>query len=146
MVTADVLIYSGIGVGMVTLKFKQATIDVSKDAKYFTVGMAKLTGKQGKHSLPPAPHIIDEALKYTKTKFFRLILDLMKLAQFAPEDCVYAFGAERFHEINSQGFTPIDFDIDFSVSVAEIDAQLYRKYEFTQAMIDFVEAKYSYDE
>ena len=38
-----------------------------------------------------------------------------------------------------------DVCLDWTVSVAEIDAQLYRKYGFSKPMIDFVEGRYSYD-
>lgn len=113
--------------------------------KYTVIGIAKTTPTDTKYTLPCAPYIIDEALKYTQTKFFRLIIDLMKLAQFDPFNGIPAFGTERFVDCLGKDYHPRKFDIDFSVSVPEIDAQLYKKYGFTQAMIDFVERKYSYD-
>lgn len=145
VVTADIEIYSEIQVGAIHPEIRRTTLDVPKDLKYTIVGMAKVTPTDKAYTLPPTPFIIDEALKYTQTKFFRLIIDLMKIAQFNPFEGGYAFGTDRFHDCQGKGYYPRDFDIDFSVSVPEIDAQLYRKYGFSKAMIEFVEGRYSYD-
>lgn len=73
--------------------------------------------------------------KMRRTKFFRLMADLMRLAQFADVEKQ----AQQFCEdADANG-------LDWTVSVAEIDAQLYRKYGFSKAMIEFVEGRYSYD-
>lgn len=119
--------------------FKYA--DIPKDLKYCVVGSAKTVANEC--ALSPMPFLIGEALKYTQTKFFRLIIDLMKLAKFNPFEC-YAFGTAHFHELRNMA-EPFDDGIDYSVFAAEIDAQLYRKYDFTPAMIDFAERRYSYD-
>ena len=90
------------------------------------------------------PETVDFAYKYAQTKFFRLTLDLMRLAQWEP-----IHPSNR--PMNFNWFTTNRFprgqepDIDFTKSVAEIDAQLYRKYGFTKPMIDFVEARYHDD-
>lgn len=73
--------------------------------------------------------------KMRRSKFFRLLADLMRLAQFADVE----LQAQQFC-INADAN-----DLDWTVSVAEIDAQLYRKYGFSKPMIDFVEGRYSYD-
>lgn len=146
VVTADIEIYSEIAVGAISPKFRKSTLDAPKDLKYAIVGVAKTTPTNTAYTLPPTPFIIDEALKFTQTKFFRLIIDLMKIAQFDPYDGGYAFGTDRFHDCCGKGYYPRDFDIDYSVSVPEIDAQLYRKYSFSAAMIEFVERRYSYDD
>ncbi len=73
--------------------------------------------------------------KMRRTKFFRLMADLMRLAQFADVEKQ----AQQFCEDADAD------DLDWTVSVAEIDAQLYRKYGFSKAMIEFVEGRYSYD-
>lgn len=88
---------------------------------------------------------IDYGLKYTRTKFFRLLVDLMKLAQFDPFHRSNYFPETHFLRANKR-YTVDKDDIDFTKSVAEIDAQLYRKYQFTPAMIAFTEGRYSYDE
>lgn len=81
------------------------------------------------NEMPPAK--IDGLIKFTRTKFFRLILDLQRLAQFEP-----------IHNANW-----VDTDAaDLTLDVPEIDAQLYRKYDFAPAMIKFVEERYSYDD
>lgn len=90
------------------------------------------------------PETIGYAYKYAQTKFFRLMLDLMRLAQWEPiHPSNRPMNANWFQwNAFSAGQKP---DIDFTKSVAEIDAQLYRKYGFTKPMIDFVEARYHDD-
>ena len=129
------------------IKVYATTLNLDKDSRYLVVGAVKKVPPEPdlECALKPVPYIIDEALKYTRTKFFRMMIDLMKLAQFDPfNNDVPAFGSERFlHAPLADKY--LETDIDFSLSVPEIDAQLYRKYDFTPAMIDFVERKYSYD-
>lgn len=143
--TADVLIRSEIQLGALSKGFRKNTLNVPANLKYQLVGMAKTTPTTQEYTLPCDPEIIDEALKYTRTKFFRLMIDLMKLAQFDPFNGIPFFGSEKFRDCSDEHYRPLPFDIDFSATVPEIDAQLYRKYGFTPAMIDFVERKYSYD-
>lgn len=70
-----------------------------------------------------------------RTKFYRLMSDMMKIAQFNDTEAQ----AEKFCiEADNN-------DIDWSRTPAEIDSQLFKKFNFTPAMIDFVERKYSYD-
>ena len=144
--TADALIRHEIQVGALSKGFRKSDLNVPKDLKYVPVGVAKVTPTNEKYTLPCEPWIIDEAFKYTQTKFFRLMIDLMKLAQFDPFNDVPAFGTEKFYDCCGENYSARPFDIDFSVSVPEIDAQLYKKYGFTRAMIDFVERRYSYDD
>lgn len=71
-------------------------------------------------------------LKYIKTKFARAMLGMLKVTQHNPP--------------NTWAFVPLqDFsdssDIDWSVSISEIDRQLYRKYSLSQREIDFIEDK-----
>ena len=77
------------------------------------------------------PARIDGLAKFTRTKFCRFMFDLQRLAQFEP-----------IHNANALDTC----DADLSLSLPEIDAQLYRKYDFTPAMIKFVEERYSYDD
>ena len=77
---------------------------------------------------------IDEAentLKYIKTKFARAMLGILKIDQHNEKD--------TWKKVPLQNFTP-ESDIDWSVSIAEIDKQLYKKYNLTQEEIDFIES------
>lgn len=68
--------------------------------------------------------------KYLLTRFFRILVSAIKISQSAPNR-VYKF-------VPLQDFTDKS-DIDWSKSVAEIDKQLYKKYNLTQEEIDFIE-------
>lgn len=78
---------------------------------------------------------IDEAevaLKYIKTKFARILLGILKTTQdITPEKWKY---------VPLQDFTSTS-DIDWSVSVADIDKQLYKKYGLSEEEINFIETK-----
>jgi type II restriction enzyme len=72
----------------------------------------------------------ENALKYIKTKFSRVMLGILKITQSNNKD-VWAY-------VPMQDFTE-NSDIDWSKSITEIDQQLYRKYGLTQKEIDFIE-------
>ena len=109
--------------------------------KYLLIGGARTVPTDNIHAAKCRPEAIKQAVNFTRTKFFRLMLDLMRLAQFEPiNKNNYCFEADYFRSDYCKS------DIDFSASVEELDAQFYRKYKFTPAMIKFVEEKYSYDE
>ena len=75
----------------------------------------------------------DEAeacLKYVKGKFCRAMLGILKVTQHATPD--------KWAKVPLQDFTSAS-DIDWSVSISEIDAQLYRKYALDSAEIEFIE-------
>lgn len=77
----------------------------------------------------------DEALaclKYLKTKFCRALLGTLKVTQDNPKD--------TWANVPMQDFT-VESDIDWSVSVEEIDRQLYAKYGLTDEEIEFIESK-----
>ncbi|MBR2519732.1 MAG: hypothetical protein IKE46_08110 [Selenomonadaceae bacterium] len=62
---------------------------------------------------------------FTQTKFFRLLLDLQRLAQFNSDDDFYRRNtAEMFGKENLS------------------DEQFYRRFDFTSEMIQFTETKY----
>ena len=67
---------------------------------------------------------------YVQTRFFRFLLSTILLTQNIAKD--------KFQFIPLQDFT-ITSDIDWSKSVAEIDQQLYRKYDLTADEIEFIE-------
>lgn len=68
--------------------------------------------------------------KYIKTKFARVMLGILKITQDNPP--------EKWKYVPLQDFTS-DSDIDWSVSVAEIDKQLYKKYDLSPEEIEFIE-------
>ncbi len=70
-------------------------------------------------------------LKYIKTKFARTLLGVLKITQ----DNL----SRTWSKIPIQNFTQ-DSDIDWTKSIAEIDQQLYAKYQLTNEEIDFIES------
>ena len=76
---------------------------------------------------------LDEAnncAKYTKTKFARTLLSVLKVTQDNTPS--------KWKYVPLQDFTPSS-DIDWSKAVHEIDLQLYRKYGLDENEIDFIE-------
>ena len=69
-------------------------------------------------------------LKYLKSKFARAMLCVLKVTQMNNKD-VWKY-------VPLQDFTPTS-DIDWSKPVAEIDQQLYKKYDLTPDEIKFIE-------
>ena len=74
----------------------------------------------------------ETVLKYVKTKFARAMLGILKVTQLCTP--------EAWAKVPLQDFTDKS-DIDWSKSVAEIDQQLYEKYNLNQEEIDFIESK-----
>jgi hypothetical protein len=74
----------------------------------------------------------DACLTYVKTKFARALLGVLKITQHGP--------AKVWKHVPLQDFTS-NSDIDWTVSIPEIDQQLYRKYNLTSEDITFVEAQ-----
>ena len=73
---------------------------------------------------------VNNCFKYVKSKFARTMLGVLKVTQHNP--------ANTWKYVPLQDFTP-DSDIDWSVSVPEIDQQLYRKYGLSEEEIQFIE-------
>ena len=71
-------------------------------------------------------------LQYIKTKFLRCMLGVLKVTQ-DNKKAVWEY-------VPLQDFTE-NSDIDWSKSVAEIDQQLYKKYNLTNEEIAFIESK-----
>lgn len=72
------------------------------------------------------------ALKYILGKFSRILLGVLKVTQDnTPEKWAY---------VPLQDFTSAS-DIDWSVSIADIDKQLYKKYGLSEEEINFIETK-----
>ena len=72
----------------------------------------------------------NNAIKYFKTKFLRVLVKALKNTQRATRR-VYKL-------VPLQDFTS-NSDIDWSKSIEDIDKQLYRKYNLTQEEIDYIE-------
>ncbi len=70
------------------------------------------------------------ALKYLKTKLARCLLSVLKITQ--------DLNAEKFKHVPLQDFTS-QSDIDWSQSIANIDQQLYKKYNLSDEEIRFIE-------
>ena len=76
--------------------------------------------------------IAANCLKYVKTKFARALLGVLKVTQHNPPATWACVPLQDFSN---------DSDIDWSRSVAEIDLQLYKKYNLAQDEISFIEEK-----
>jgi hypothetical protein len=70
------------------------------------------------------------ALKYIKTKFARTLLSVLKITQ--------DLNADKWKYVPLQDFTDKS-DIDWSVSISNIDKQLYKKYGLSEEEIAFIE-------
>ena len=68
---------------------------------------------------------------YIKSKFCRVMLGILKVTQDN--------SPASWAKVPLQDFNPATSDIDWSVSVAEIDKQFYRKYNLSDAEIKFIE-------
>jgi hypothetical protein len=73
----------------------------------------------------------EAAFKYTKSKFARVMLGVMKVTQDNPP--------EKWKYVPLQDFTP-NSDIDWTKTIPEIDQQLYKKYELDDSEIAFIES------
>lgn len=74
----------------------------------------------------------EACFKYVKTKFARAILGILKVTQHNPR-ATWAY-------VPLQDFTSGSY-IDWGVSVAEVDAQLYGKYGLSAEEVAFIEGK-----
>lgn len=73
-------------------------------------------------------------LKYVKTKFARCMLGIFKVTQHTTR--------EAWRAVPLQNFTQ-QSDINWDLSIPELDAALYQKYNLTQDEIDFIESNVS---
>ena len=72
-------------------------------------------------------------LKYIKTKFGRTMLGIMKTTQNNQSQSTWS-------KVPLQDFTT-QSDIDWAQSIADIDQQLYRKYDLDEKEIAFIQGK-----
>lgn len=73
----------------------------------------------------------ENALKYFQTKLLRFLVSIMAISQHITKGC--------FVFVPMQDFTT-NSDIDWSKSIAEIDAQLYEKYHLSDKEIAFIDS------
>lgn len=73
----------------------------------------------------------ETCLTYIKTKFVRAMLGILKVTQDNP--------SQTWSKVPLQDFTSAS-DIDWSLSIPEIDEKLYDKYGLTDAERDFIES------
>ena len=85
------------------------------------------------------PQKVQQAVNYGETKFFRFMLDLMRLAQWEP---IHKFNRPLNGQYFMENQTLYKNTIDYNKRGYELDLQLYRKYGFSPAMIKFVEDNY----
>lgn len=74
----------------------------------------------------------DATLKYIKTKFARAMLGILKVTQNNAKP--------TWKYVPMQDFTE-NSDIDWSLSIAQIDQELYKKYKLDEEEINFIESK-----
>lgn len=74
----------------------------------------------------------ENCLKYVKTKFCRVMLGVLKITQMNNKDV--------WQYVPLQDFTS-NSDIDWSKSIAEIDEQLFEKYELDEQERNFIRTK-----
>ena len=74
----------------------------------------------------------EATMKYVKTKFVRALLGVLKTTQ--------DITPEKWKCIPLQDFSSSS-DIDWSASIANIDMQLYKKYNLSEEEINFIETK-----
>lgn len=74
----------------------------------------------------------ENCLKYVKSKFARAMLGILKITPSNPK--------EVWSKVPLQDFT-VQSDIDWTVSIADIDKQLYTKYGLDDKEIAFIEEK-----
>lgn len=73
--------------------------------------------------------------KYINTKFCKALLSILKVTQHNPP--------RTWKYVPLQDFSN-NSDIDWSGSLAEIDKQLYRKYDLDNSTIEFIESHFCY--
>ncbi len=74
----------------------------------------------------------EAAMKYIKTKFARVLLGVLKTTQ--------DITPEKWKCVPLQDFTSSS-DINWSATIADIDKQLYKKYNLSEEEINFIETK-----
>ncbi len=116
-------------------------IRFNEPKKYLLIGGARINREGIQNATKLRPEAVEQMMKFTRTRFFRFMLELMKQAKFEP-----IHSANHFVETEDFHHDTYRTGVDFSTSVEELDAQFYRRYNFTPAMIAFIEERHSYDD
>ncbi|MFT8669512.1 MAG: hypothetical protein ABF778_07200 [Liquorilactobacillus hordei] len=74
----------------------------------------------------------ESLLKYIKSKFGRAMLGIMKTTQNNQSKNTWS-------KVPLQNFSEKSMNIDWKLSISEIDRQLYKKYSLSQNEINFIE-------
>ncbi len=99
--------------------------------KYLLIGGARTVPTDNFFAKPAFhPETVTHAFNYARSKFFRLMIDLMRLAQWEPIHAANYVLEQKLYQSND------------AKALATDDAALYERYGFSQPMIDFVEKKY----
>lgn len=138
-VTGKAVIYTSDGVKVVPAEVRRmfnnhydtCTIKFDYSGDYLLIGGARDVPTTNLYAQPAYnPERIQRAVQYTQTKFFRLMLDFMKLAQWQP-----------IHKFN----VPLEYSLyvdNKTTSLPSDDQSLYERWQFTPAMIRFTEEKF----
>ena len=114
---------------------------------YIFIGCAKTappTPDDFLYNTPPMPELIPQMINFAHSKWFHLMLDLFRLAQWEPVNSTNVFPiAAPFTRRQHHFFETL---FDFSKPLPELDKALYQHYHFSPAMIRFVEERYNYDD
>ena len=146
-VTGKAVLYTRAGVKVVDAQVRRYfnsncdsnNFKVKQTGDYMLIGGARTVPTDNPYAKPAYhPLTVEHAARYASTKFFRLTLDLMRLAQWEP---IHKYNVP----MNQHWFTHNQFtdfsrpDVDFA---KPLDEQLYRKYDFNPSMIHFTEERY----
>jgi hypothetical protein len=69
-------------------------------------------------------------IKYLKTKVLRFLVSCVKSTQHSSREVYKLVPVENFSDSS---------DINWNLSISQIDAQLYKKYNLTDAEIEYIE-------
>lgn len=138
-VTGKAVIYTKDGVKVIDAEVRRqfnthldtCSFKFKYDGDYLLIGGARTVPNDNPYAMPAYnPERVQRALKYANTKFFRQILDLMKLAQWQPIHPANLPLENWLYRDNRSEPLPVD------------DKSLYERYGFSPAMIQFTEAHF----
>ena len=139
-ITGKAVIYTADGVKVIDAEVRRYAnaqgdeVDSRFDYEepYLYIGGARTVPTDDSFAKPAYnPERVEHAAQFASTKFFRLILDLQRLAQWEPINKYnYAFDGLQYRTNDPQ------------TSRFETDADLYAKWKFNPAMIKFTEEHY----
>ena len=155
-ITGQVVLYTTEGTHVVDAEVRHnfnahgsflRTKNFKQPEKSLLVAMARTVPTDNVHAAQPCRQTIDSAAEYTKTKFFRLLLKLMELAQFEPVHpknfCFARHDLENLRLPNLPiGANTLPKNFDWTADADGLDAQFFKLFDFTPALIRFTEAHF----